>query len=190
MGRAPCSLSAGLYSGSTKPGPNPARMNKETFTGRCSESQQQSASESSVQGLDLEVWRWGQVLASARCQCQRVHENAEGALPSLVRTMTSSPGRTGSPHTSARNPRAGRHSPSGYCQCHWQHHDAGVKPLASGPARRAEYPRAAASAGGVRAGGPWPRASQHCGSRTALRTWRVLKFRLWRAPGPCSPLPT
>ena len=84
--------------------------------------------------------------------------------------MTSSPGRTGSAHTVARyhDPGAGRHSPSGYCQCHWQHHDAGVKPLASGPARRAEYPRAAASAGGVRAGGPWPRASQHWAAAVAV----------------------
>ena len=60
-------------------------------------------------------------------------------------------------------------------------------PLAAEPARRAEYPRAAASAGGVRGRRPMPVAPGQSLAALAAAlhavtpTWRVLKFRLRRA---------
>ena len=131
--------------------------------------------------------------------CQRVNEKAEGALPSLVRTMTSSPGRTGSAHTLARYPRTGRHtasgSPSVYCQCHWQHHDAGVKPGATGsgasPARRVLAGRCQCrwSPGpAAHASGPGP-VTGSAGSRTARSDSDLAGAQVQVAarPGPAAP---
>jgi hypothetical protein len=171
-------------------GQNPARMNKATFTGRCSESQQQSACESSVQGLDLEVWRWVQVLASARCQLVPA-----GKRKSRGGTTFPSAHDDIEPGPHWQRAHFGPVSPDRPPHCQWQPLSLLPVPLATSrcrgqatgigasPARRVPAGRCQCrwSPGpAAHASGPGP-VTGSAGSRTALRTWRVLKFRLRRA---------
>jgi hypothetical protein len=180
-------------------GQNPARMNKATFTGRCSESQQQSACESSVQGLDLEVWRWGQVLASARCQlvpAGKRKSRGGTTFPSAHDDIE--PG----PHWQPAH--FGPVSPDRPPHCQWQPLSLLPVPLATSRCRgqaRGHWQRSQPGAPSTRgplpvpvesgAGGPcqWPRASHwqrwqpHCTPDLAGAQVQVAA-RLGRKSGP------